>query len=234
MTVDVVASGSSGNCCIINNEIAIDMGISMKKLRESGYVKTLKLLLLTHAHSDHFSAATVRTLHRERPALRIGCCEWMVEPLLNAGVDKRVIDVYEQNLPYIYGNNIGTRDNSSFVIRTSFLFHDVKNCAYHIFRFPLKLSDYCEFLFYATDTGTLSGIKAKDYSYYLIESNHTEAEIAARIAEKQSRGEFAYEMRAAKYHLSHEQAMAWLAENAGPQSQYILLHQHEQRKGEMT
>ena len=71
MTYDIIATGSSGNCVIINGEIAIDMGIPMKKLRESGYIKGLKLVLLTHAHSDHFNSATVRALHKERPALRL-------------------------------------------------------------------------------------------------------------------------------------------------------------------
>lgn len=222
MKIDILASGSSGNCCVINGEIAIDMGIPFKKLREIGYVKTLKLLLLTHVHSDHFSAATVRTLHRERPTLRIGCCEWMFEPLLNAGIEKRVIDVYypAEESPEFWDSF----DYDYFAhIKVNKTFHDVPNCCYHI-------TDWftMESVFYATDTGSLFGIEAKNYSYYLIEANHTEADIASRIADKQSRGEFAYEMRAAKYHLSHEQAMAWLAENAGLNSKYILLHGHKE------
>ena len=91
MTYDIIATGSSGNCVIINGEIAIDMGIPMKKLRESGYIKDLRLVLLTHRHTDHFNAATVRALHKERPDLRWVCCAWMVPLLLKAGVDKRVI-----------------------------------------------------------------------------------------------------------------------------------------------
>lgn len=38
MTYDILATGSTGNCVILNGEIAIDMGIPMKKLRESGYI----------------------------------------------------------------------------------------------------------------------------------------------------------------------------------------------------
>lgn len=219
MEIDILASGSSGNCCVINGEIAVDMGISFKKLRESGYVKTLKLLLLTHVHSDHFSAATVRTLSVERPTLRIGCCEWMVEPLLNAGIEKRVIDVVPVRNTRFFYQGLAT----IFPVE---LFHDVQNCGWSI---VLDGEDE-EAIFYATDTGTLSGIEAKNYSYYLVEANHTEIEITAKIVDKQSRAEFSYEMRAAKYHLSHERAMAWLAENAGPQSQYILLHQHREKE----
>lgn len=214
MTHDILASGSSGNCVIINREIAIDMGIPMKKLRESGYIKSLKLVLLTHAHGDHFNRATVRALHKERPALRFGCCEWMVPHLLEAGVEKRVIDVYRFEHTYRYGD---------FQLSVEPTIHDVPNCCYHI-------NAYGELIFYATDCFTLDGIEAKDYCIYMLEANHTRAEIEARIAEKQARGEFAYETRAAQNHLSQEQALEWLARNAGPQSRYIFLHQHQSKE----
>lgn len=221
MTYDILATGSSGNCVIINGEIAIDMGIPMKKLRESGYIKDLRLVLLTHEHGDHFRPSTVRALHRERPALRWGCCEWMVPLLLEAGVDKRVIDVFGSDTSNVYCDG-------ALIIHPENIPHDVQNCCYHVmfWNFALYRS---EKLFYATDTGTLDGIEAKDYDLYLIEANHTRAEIEARIAEKQARGEFAYEYRAAQNHLSQEQALEWLAQNAGPNSRYIFLHQHKER-----
>ena len=50
MTYDILATGSSGNAVVINGEILIDCGVPMKKLRESGYIKSLNLVLLTHAH----------------------------------------------------------------------------------------------------------------------------------------------------------------------------------------
>lgn len=46
---EILASGSKGNCTIIIDEIAIDMGIPYKKIHP--YVKRLKLVLLTHVHS---------------------------------------------------------------------------------------------------------------------------------------------------------------------------------------
>lgn len=217
MTYDIIATGSSGNAVVINGEILIDIGVPMKKLRESGCIKDLRLVLLTHAHGDHFNAATVRALHKERPALRWGCCEWMVPHLLKAEVDKRVIDVLS---PY-EGTDDARLYRKLAVIHPSFIPHDVPNCAWHIFNGK-------EHLFYATDTSTLDHIEAKDYDLYLIEANHTRAEIEARIAEKQARGEFAYEARAAQNHLSQEQALDWLARNAGPNSKYVFLHQHKE------
>lgn len=228
MTYDILATGSSGNAVVINGEILIDCGVPMKKLRESGYIKSLKLVLLTHSHGDHFNPATVRALHQERPALRWGCCEWMVwedrekrvpGPLLKAGVDKRVIDVYDPGRAYAY---------VSFSFVPVPLVHDVPNCGYKI-----NIGVGKKFIFYATDTSTLDHIEAKNYDYYLIEANHTKAEIEARIGDKLARGEFAYEVRAARNHLSQEQAREWLVQNAGPNSQYVFLHQHKDKEVEV-
>lgn len=217
MTYDILATGSSGNAVVINGEILIDCGTPYKTLEQSGYIKSLKLVLLTHAHGDHFNPATVRALHKERPALRWGCCEWMVPHLLEAGADKRVIDVYDPGHAYAY---------VSFSFVPVLLVHDVPNCGYKI-----NICGGTKFIFYATDTSTLDHIDAKSYDYYLIEANHTQAEIEARIADKQSRGEFAYEVRAAQNHLSQEQALDWLARNAGPNSRVLFLHQHKDKEG---
>lgn len=212
---DILASGSSGNAVVINGEILIDCGVPYKTLEQSGYIKNLKLVLLTHVHGDHFKTATVRRLHQERPALRWGCCEWMVKPLMEAGVDKR-IDLFipgETGIQYKDGPGI----------EADAIPHDVPNCCWHI-------SYGYDRLFYATDCSTLDCVTAKDYSTYMLEANHIRSEIEARIAEKQSRGEFAYESRAAQNHLSQEQALEWLARNAGPQSRYIFLHQHRSKE----
>lgn len=215
----VLATGSTGNAVIINGNILIDCGVPYKTIKP--YAKDLRLVLLTHRHSDHFNPATVRTLHKRRPTLRFGCCEWMVRPLLEAGVDKRVIDVYE---PTPQGSTSRSMIyNNLAIISVDYIPHNVPNCAYHI-------SCKHERLFYATDCSTLDGIEAKNYDYYLIESNHTKADIEARIAEKIEAGEFSYELEAMRNHLSEEQAIAWLAENAGPNSKYQFLHQHRPRK----
>ncbi len=226
MTYDILATGSSGNAVVINGEILVDCGVPYKKLEQSGYIKVLKLVLLTHEHGDHFNPATVGRLHRERPALRWGCCEWMVKarekdgkweqgPLLKAGVDKRVVKLFDTDVWDI--------SNPDVFIMPQEIPHDVKNCCWC---FSFRNGE--ETLFYATDTSTLDGIEAKGYDLYLIEANHTRAEIEARIAEKQARGEFAYEVRAVRNHLSREQAEEWLARNAGPNSRYVFLHQHKE------
>ena len=185
----------------------------MKKLRESGYIKGLRLVLLTHAHGDHFNPATVRALHHECPALRWVCCKYMVPHLLEARVLAQLIRMPTKK------EVLRMQEYTIFPVD---LVHDVPNCGWHI------LTEN-EQLFYATDTSTLDHIEAKNYDYYLIEANHTRAEIEARIADKQARGEFAYEVRAARNHLSQEQANEWLARNAGPNSKVVFLHQHKEK-----
>lgn len=219
MTFDVIATGSTGNAVVINSNILIDVGVPFKALEP--VKKDLKLVLLTHSHGDHFKPRTVRALHKERPTLRWGCCEWMVGPLLEAGVDKRVIDVYDPDLPafLMYGPALSVRPQR--------LVHDVPNCGYHMIFSPEH--DRRERLFYSTDTATLDGVEAKDYDLYMIEANHTMEEIQRRAWEKLNAGEFAYEVRAAANHLSQEQALDWLYQQMGPNSQYVFLHQHLER-----
>lgn len=211
MTYNIIATGSGGNAVVINNSIMIDCGVPFKAL--APVKKGLKLVLLTHVHGDHFKPRTVRALHKERPTLRWGCCEWMVGPLLEAGVDKRVIDVLTPGFCFIYQGLCTAMPEG--------LTHDAPNCGYHIWSGTDRL-------FYATDTATLDGIEARDYDLYMIEANHTREELESRARAKMDAGEFAYEVRAAANHLSQEQALDWLAQNMGPNSQYVFLHQHKE------
>lgn len=211
MTCDVIATGSQGNAVALGGEVLVDCGVPYKKITH--IVPTLKLVLLTHRHADHFAAATIKRLHRERPALRFGCCEWMVPYLLSAGVSPAMIDIYTVDHIYTYGEHIGI---SAFP-----LYHDVENCGY-------KIAYYGKEVLYATDTATLDHITAKGFDLYLVEANHTEDELADRIRRKSEAGEYVYEHRVEVTHLSREGADVWLADNAGPHSKVIYLHQHKE------
>ena len=220
MTYNIIATGSSGNAVILDGRILIDCGVPYKMLRP--YVRDLQLVLLTHEHGDHFRPGTVRTLAMARPALRWGCCAWMVPHLLAAGVDKRVIDVYEFAAPGKSGMLV--YKHLAAIIKPEMLYHNVSNCGWHIWVGLEKV-------FYATDTGTLDGVEAPYYDLYLIEANHTQAEIEERIREKEAAGEFIYETAAMQNHLSREQALEWLSRNMGQHSRYVFLHQHQERGG---
>jgi L-ascorbate metabolism protein UlaG (beta-lactamase superfamily) len=217
MTYNIISTGSKGNAVVINDHILVDCGVPFKALEP--VKKDLRLVLLTHIHGDHFNPRTVQALAKERPSIRWGCCEWMVWPLLDAGVDKRRIDLIRPDKPgetshaMIY--------NGLAIVRPEPLAHNVPNCGWHI-------EHGRERLFYATDTGTLDGVEAKGYDLYMVEANHTRAELEARMEAKRAAGEFSYEWAAAQNHLSREQAEDWLYQQMGPNSRYVFLHQHHE------
>jgi len=208
----IVATGSKGNAVIIEKFIMIDCGVPFKALLP--YYKSLKLVLLTHEHSDHFNQTTVKRLAKERPTLRFGCGKWLVEMLVDCGVSAQNIDILTADYDSSYGK---------FTVEPIKLFHDVKNQGYRL-SFPKGK------MFYATDTNSLQGITAKDYDLYMIEANFEDAEIKERIEKKESAGQYAYENKAKMNHLSKAKADEWLLENMGKNSEYVYLHEHSEGK----
>lgn len=208
MQYNIIATGSKGNAVILNDYILIDCGVSFKQLKD--IYRDLKIVLLTHIHSDHFNKTTIRRLAKERPTLRFGCCDWLVSDLIDCNVQKRNIDVFEIGKVYDY---------QKFKISPIKLYHDVPQCGYRLFVGGEKA-------IYATDTAHLQGISAKSYDLYLIEANYEDEELQERIKAKQEAGQYCYEMNVSSRHLSKEQADAFLLENMGVHSQYVYLHQH--------
>jgi hypothetical protein len=149
----------------------------------------------------------------ERPTIRIGCCQWLVKPLVDAGIPKQSIDVYEIGKIYDY---------KAFKVSPIKLYHNVPNSGYRVFANGEKA-------IYATDTGHLQGITAKGYDLYMIESNYDEDDLEQRIREKTAAGQYCYELNVAERHLSHTQASEWLLANMKKNSEYVFLHQHQNR-----
>ena len=73
---NIISTGSDGNATILEDFVLVDCGVPYKALEP--YVPKLKLVLLTHIHSDHFQKRTIKRLASERPTLRFGCCRWLV------------------------------------------------------------------------------------------------------------------------------------------------------------
>lgn len=209
MIYKIIKTGSQGNAVVLNRNILIDCGVTYKAL--SQVKKQLNLILLTHVHQDHFNKTTIKQLARDRPILRFACCEWLVNDLKECGVQN--IDVMQVGRTYDYG---------AFKVSPVGLYHDVPQCGWRVFIGEEKA-------IYMTDTGTLSGITAKDYDFYLVEANYIEEEIQEKIREKQESGQFIHEYRVMKTHLSKEQCDEWLLENMGEGSEFIYLHQHQER-----
>lgn len=205
----ILGTGSSGNAVVVGREILIDCGVPHKLL--SGVSGDIKLVLLTHIHSDHFNRSTLRRLATDRPLLRFGCGEWLVKPLLDIGIRRTKIDILHINKRYNY---------SGFSVIPFPLVHNVPNQGYKIhFQGGGRM-------IYATDTGSMSGIVAKDYDLYLVEANYEEEEIRRRITEKEKNGEYAYERHAIHNHLSLERCNEWIYSQIGATGEYVYMHQH--------
>ena len=212
----VIRSGSKGNAVILAGNIMVDCGVPWKAIQ--GLHRKLQLVLLTHIHSDHFNPTTIHRLAAERPLLRFACGRWLVKPLLDCGVEAHRIDVMEDGRSYSY--------RSLYNIEPVPLVHDVPNFGYKIMLYGTDGRPWRK-IFYATDTGNLNGIKAPDYDLYLLEANYGEEEIKKRMSEKKANGEYSYEHRVVKTHLSLEQCNDFIYENIGPNGEYVYLHQHE-------
>lgn len=204
----IISSSSKGNAVIING-VLIDCGVSFKKIKP--YLGDLQAVCLTHRHSDHFNASTIKTLAFEKPSLYFVCGEHMTELLLACNVNPQKIVVLKEGEKADFG---------TFSAKVVNLYHDVPNVAYKLNFGDLKV-------FYATDTNSLDGIVAKNYDLYLIEGNYSERELVERVKHKRILGEYIYESRVVNTHLSREQAEAWLYENAKENSEYIFMHAHE-------
>lgn len=225
MKYDIIATGSKGNCLLIHDgQFLVDLGVPYRVLR--GYLGAFKntppAVFLTHRHRDHFNSVTARALLMDHPATVLVTPEKMKEYVVTSIGERFLRNIYtvESGYTYIAGN-----DKCTLEFFAQETFHDVPNVCWHIC-ITDKATGNDTRIFYATDTGHLEGISARNYDYYFIEGNHTIAELEERAQKKLEAGEYSYEIRAARNHLSVEQAMDFIAVNAGPESKYVLMHKH--------
>lgn len=161
MNYKIIATGSSGNCTIIDN-VMIDCGISYKRIANEVDVESIDILLITHDHQDHLGIhksknpkvsklSTVRKLIEVNPLLKIYCNQ-TVSDILTAN------EVRHTLIPH--GSSIKHKGVKVIPFNCH---HDVENYGYKIFMNDLKIM-------YATDTNRMTTI-CRDYDYYFIEAN---------------------------------------------------------------
>ena len=199
----VISSGSEGNAVIYNNAIMVDCGVSLKALNE--VKRSLKIVLLTHKHSDHLKLRTLQRLQAERPTLRVACGDFLLEELPCI----KNIDVLQVGKIYDYG---------AFKVSPVKLYHDVPNFGWRIF-LPNGQK-----IFHATDTVHLEGISAKGYDLYAIEHNYCEEYIQQAIEEARANGEYTHAYGNINTHLSIQQARAFIEANRKESSEVLELH----------
>ena len=199
----VISSGSEGNAVIYNNAIMVDCGVSLKALE--AVKRSLKIVLLTHKHSDHLKIRTLQRLQAERPTLRVACGAFLLDELPCI----KNIDVLQVGKIYDYG---------AFKVSPVKLYHDVPNFGWRIF-LPNGQK-----IFHATDTVHLEGISAKGYDLYAIEHNYCEEYIQEAIEEARANGEYTHAYGNINTHLSIQQARAFIEANRKKSSEVLELH----------
>lgn len=199
----VISSGSEGNAVIYNNAIMVDCGVTLKSLE--AVKRSLKIVLLTHKHSDHLKIRTLQRLQAERPTLRVACGDFLLEELPCI----KNIDVLQVGKIYDYG---------AFKVSPVKLYHDVPNFGWRIF-LPNGQK-----IFHATDTAHLDGITAKGYDLYAIEHNYCEEYIQQAIEEARANGEYTHAYGNINTHLSIQQARAFIETNRKESSEVLELH----------
>lgn len=204
----IISSGSQGNSVMLFNRVLVDIGVPFK-LIEPDY-KQIQIVTWSHAHFDHLNPATLKKLVSLRPGLRIAVGEHLAEEAMKSG--SKNIDILKMNQWYNY---------NGLYISIFNTYHDVPSNGWRFAHESNKV-------FFCTDTSTLEGITAKDYSHFFIEHNYNEETVWDIIREKESRGEYAHQRGSINSHLSKQQAQEFFYANRKPGSVLIPLHESKE------
>lgn len=208
MKVKVIASGSKGNCTLIQTnkiKILIDMGIGYQTLASelekiNLEPKDINAILVTHTHSDHIKGLTQLI---KKTNLKVYILEEMEEEILKK--------IPSANL-HLYEDPLSLEDLTINLIRIS---HDVEGVGFII-------EHNSSSLVYLTDTGYINRKYLpimKNRNLYIIESNHDE--------EMLMDGPYPYILKqrviSDKGHLSNHATAEYLLETVGVKTKKIVL-----------
>ena len=209
MKIKVLASGSKGNCSLIETASArflIDIGITYQRLKKELEKMNLNLddidaLLLTHAHNDHTRGLKVLLKHTN---FKIYANKDIIKEL-TVDIDKERIELYDSIM------HLNSTELTIF--KTS---HDAKGSV------GFLITDDGSSLVYITDTGYLNRKYFKlltNRNIYYIESNHDEKMLMD--------GPYPYYLKqrilSDEGHLSNETTSKYLKKLVGDSTKYIIL-----------
>ena len=210
---NIIATGSSGNAVIYHNEILVDLGVAYKVIKP--FLTTIKYLLLTHTHGDHYNLSAILNLAVDYPDIVI------------LGSNEIIKDLESYGIKNTYGINANEwYELGDYTIATVNTYHDKPNVAYRIVK-PIFVNDkYVKDykLFHATDCYDLADVEAINYDAYFIEFNHCEKIIDNNIKKKAERKTFSYERNAKQFHQSNQRASKWLKKNNKANGIIVPLH----------
>ena len=195
---NVIATGSTGNAVRIGS-IMIDCGIPFKKMKEDLY--KVDTLLLTHSHSDHIHPATLKSIRKEFPRIKV---------YGNAHV------AYQYDVDIVIGTARVRLPKNREVIPVEGR-HDVPVTYFYIIMNGLNIM-------YATDTMKVENPLDLPLDYVFLESNYDETKLRELGKQYKRRG---YDpIKSSMRHLSTQQCKEFYYVNRrDAASPLIELHQ---------
>lgn len=162
--VNIISTGSQGNCIVVDHSIMCDCGLSKKKVEESGYdLNQLRVLLISHKHADHTRLPFIRWAITAGVQVRVPQSvidmldeEGRIETHEYLGVNLFVhhpTDVYQFDVPCAYDED----DNPVTTEHIRISVHPQKHYDIVNYAFVMEKStkDQTERLLYSTDLDTV-------------------------------------------------------------------------------
>lgn len=210
----ILGTGSSGNCIILNDEIALDCGVS-KFSNHFDRLDRLKLktIFISHAHNDHCNGLS-KTIDKD--FINLTSIVFPTSYITNKDFIKDSNLQYIDKLPIHLKN---TLPSNCVILKRFDVAHDVANDGY-IFYYQGKIILYatdigrCEnvyvgykyenkmYTFYTlNDLEMFSGLNYTAFDVYIIECNH-DKKVLLENANKHSGSKKNYFTRSLNVHLS--------------------------------
>ena len=223
MTCDVIATGSKGNAVLLNGKYLFDCGVPMSAIKKA--LKHIRVVFLTHAHSDHILRSTIGRIHDHRPSVLFVCGRNLLVPLCaGCGVSPDNVILCEPGKTMRI--NWGPE---SIEFQCFDLIHNVENVGWVV---KVEQGEHSGTAMYATDTQYIP-VDFPGLDLYMVECNYHVDELERRRAEKIAAGQFVYEDTVVAAHMSADTVRQYLERNAGPDSQVVFLHQHSKEVAEV-
>lgn len=198
MKIDIIATGSRGNAVLYDKSILVDIGVPFKKVLP--YLDNVKVILISHIHSDHLSISTLKAIinyyryKKDKP---------LIFGNQNVYLECKLHDIIIES--HALGQKIKFKKQGyNYDINGVHLYHDVLNFGYLINRVD-ELDNSTFLQFHATDTGTLEGITLPSCDGIALECNYDEKILKAKEEELLEKGLYNHLQRVDRDHLSSKQ-----------------------------
>lgn len=212
MEIKVIASGSTGNCYLINDTkttLMIEAGINFKTLCEKLSYKIPPDVLITHSHKDHAESCIKLLDHAVNVYTGL-------ETALELNIqDHYRVEIVESEKKF----NVG-----SFDILPLRMYHDVPCLG-----FLIHSRETNEKLFFATDTYMIDYI-VKDCDYIMIEANYDIYKVNKMVDEGVIPA--GARQRLMQSHMSIDTTIKWLGMNDLSKVKKIYLMHLSSRHGD--